>query len=168
MNIFIRKGIVAVVVFLVLILVFLDFKRTGEHVYSSPTLFFEKEKINSVYFDVSDKHVGEPHRMTLSSRKNKMALAWALYGPLGEIITENREVKRNKGLRFYDFTPFEAGMYKVKVERLRGALAGGAVDVDRRGVDVNPHRREAASVSVTVSDRRILMPLLSRLSNMMP
>jgi len=168
MNIIIRKGIAAVVVFLVLILVFLDFQRIGEHVFVSPTLFFEKDKIHSVYFDVSDKHVGDPHRMTVSSRRNKMALAWALYDPLGEIITENREVKRNKGLRFYDFTPSEEGAYKVKVERLRGALAGGAVDVDRRGVDVNPHRREAVSVRVTVNDRRIVMPLLSRLSNMMP
>jgi len=97
-----------------------------------------------------------------------MTLAWVLYDPLGGIITEKREVKRNKGLRFYDFTPSEEGTYKVKVERLRGAFAGGTVDIDRRGVDVNPHRREAVSVRVTANDRRIVMPLLSRLSNMMP
>lgn len=43
MNIFIKKGIAAILVFLMMVLVFLYFQRAGEHLYSSPALFFDRD-----------------------------------------------------------------------------------------------------------------------------
>lgn len=163
----IRKGILLFSACMVLVLVFLDFQRAGETVFVSPALFFDKEKAHEVSFKVPADQVQDSHTMVLSTRRSKMALAWSLLDPGGEVLAASREVNRHKGFRFIRFEPTTPGRYTVNVERLRGALAGGTIDVDRRGVDVNPHRREAAVVRVTVNDRRVVMPWISWLSKRM-
>ncbi len=163
MNKIARKAIVGVVALIVIGVILLDAQRSGEQVYASPRLSFSRQETHSVSFEISPDGVGEPHTVTVSGRGDKLALAWSLSTPDGEMIVEERETMRRKGLRFFEFTPQAAGEYNMTVERVRGALADGMVEVDRDGVSVNPHRREGAAVRVTTKDRRIIMPLLSRL-----
>ncbi len=99
--------------------------------------------------------------------KGAVPLEAGAEGSSFHVLAASREVNRHKGFRFIRFEPTTPERYTVNVERLRGALAGGTIDVDRRSVDVNPHRREAAVVRVTANDRRVAMPWISWLSKRM-
>ena len=160
-----KKAILGVVGILFVVLILLDLQRSGEQVYASPNLFFDKRDTHHLQFDIDADGVGEPHTLTVGSRYgSKLALAWALYAPNGELIAEESQIMRSRGSQYFDFEPAVAGEYTITVERVRGALAGGKVDIDRDGVSVDPHRREGARARVTTKNRQILLPLLSRFS----